>query len=96
MARAAAATDVLARSQSFKGMLQLLFAFQQNLRFSAVRSARTMTAYLLGAISMLVLPLRPGRVEPHAIKRRPKNHALLTVPRPLARAAILRARAAAA
>lgn len=96
MARAAAATDVLARALSFKGTLQLLLAFQQNLRLSAARSARTMTAHLLGAISMLVLPVRPGRIEPHAIKRRPKNHALLTVPRPLARAAILRARAPAA
>lgn len=94
MARAAAATDVAARALSFKGTLQLLLAFQHNLRLSAARSARTMTAHLLGAISMLVLPVRPGRVEPHAIKRRPKNHALLTVPRPLARAAILRARAA--
>jgi hypothetical protein len=96
MARAAAATEVLARALSFKGTLQLLLAFQQNLRLSAARSARTMTAHLLGAISMLVLPIRPGRIEPHAIKRRPKNHALLTVPRPLARAAILRARATAA
>jgi hypothetical protein len=93
MVRAAAATDVAARALSFKGTLQLLRAFQHNLRLSAARSARTMTAHLLGAISMLVLPVRPGRIEPHAIKRRPKNHALLTVARPLARAAILRARA---
>jgi Transposase DDE domain len=96
MARAAAATDVLARALSFKGTLQLLLAFQQHLRLSAARSARTMTAHLLGAISMLILPIRPGRVEPHAIKRRPKNHALLTVPRQRARANILRARAATA
>lgn len=96
MARAAAATDVLARALSFKGTLQLLLAFQHNLRLSAARSARTMTAHLLGAISMLVLPVRPGRIEPHAIKRRPKNHALLTVPRHRARAEILRTRVAAA
>jgi hypothetical protein len=55
-----------------------------------------MTAHLLGAISTLELPIRPGRVEPHAIKRRPKNHQLLTIPRRLARATILRAREAAA
>jgi len=53
-----------------------------------------MTAHLLGAISLLELPLRPGRVEPHAIKRRPKNHQLLTVPRDVARAEIRAARAA--
>jgi len=96
MTRAAAGASVLARALSFKGTLQLLLAFQQHLRLSASRSARTMTAHLLGAISMLELPKRPGRVEPHAIKRRPKAHQLLTVPRRVARAAILRAREAAA
>jgi hypothetical protein len=40
------------------------------------------------------LPIRPGRVEPHAIKRRPKTHALLTVPRNIAREQIMRTRAA--
>lgn len=88
--RAAAATQVLARSLSFKAALQLLLAFQQNLRFGGGRSARIMTAHLLGAISMLRLPVRPGRVEPHAVKRRGKNHAFLTVPRHIARAAILK------
>lgn len=96
MTRAAAGARVLARALSFKGTLQLLLAFQQHLRLSASRSARIMTAHLLGAISMLELPIRPGRVEPHAIKRRPKAHKLLTVPRRVARAAILRARETAA
>lgn len=96
MARAAAAARVVARSLSFKGALQLLLAFQQHLRLAAGKSARTMTAHLLGAISRLRLPIRPGRVEPHAIKRRPKNHQLLTVPRRIARAAILRSRKMAA
>lgn len=90
MTRAAAGARVLARSLSFNGTLQLLLAFEQHLRFGAGAAARTMTAHLLGAISLLKLPIRPGRVEPHAIKRRPKNHQLLTVPRQLARAAILR------
>jgi len=96
MTRAAAGARVLPRGLSFKGALQLLLAFQQHLRLSASRSARTMTAHLLGAIGMLELPIRPGRVEPHAIKRRPKAHQLLTVPRRVARAAILRAREAVA
>jgi hypothetical protein len=93
MTRAAAASGVLARALSFKGSVQLLLAFQQHLRHSAVRQAKIMTAHLLGAIRELKLPIRPGRVEPHAIKRRPKNHHRLTVPRNIARAAILRARA---
>lgn len=94
MARAAAATDVLARALSFKGSLQLLLAFQAHLRWAGKVSATAMTAHLLGAISQMVLPLRPGRVEPRAIKRRPKPHKLLTVPRHLAREQILQKRAA--
>lgn len=92
MSRAAAGARVLARALSFKGALQLLLAFQQQLRLAGNKSAKIMTAHLIGAISMLKLPIRPGRIEPHAVKRRPKDHKLLTVPRNVARAAILSAR----
>jgi hypothetical protein len=92
MSRAAAGSGVQPRSLSFKGTVQLLCTFEQQLRLCASNSARTMTAFLLGGISLLVLPVRPGRVEPHAVKRRAHNHALLTIPRNLARARILRAR----
>jgi hypothetical protein len=92
MTRAGVASNVLARALSFKGTVQLLLAFQQQLRHSARKRATIMIAHLLGAIGALRLPIRPGRVEPHAIKRRPKNHQLLMVPRPAARAAILRQR----
>ena len=92
MARAAAGAHILARSLSFKGALQLLLAFEQHLRFSAGIGARTMTAHLLGAVSRLRLPIRPGRVEPRAVKRRPKNLPLLTQPRHAARVAIMQSR----
>lgn len=92
MARAAAGACVLPRSLSFKGTLQFLLAFEQHLRFGGDSGAKAMTAKLLGAISMLTLPIRPGRVEPHAVKRRPKNHSLLTQPRDAARAAIWQSR----
>lgn len=94
MARAAAATVVIARALSFKGALQLLLAFQQHLRWAGKISVDTMIAHLLGAISRMVLPIRPGRIEPHAIKRRPKPHKLLTVPRHIAREQIRQKRAA--
>ena len=87
--RAAAAARVTARRLSFKGALQLLQAFQAQWRFASRASLRTMTAILLGAISRLRLPHRPRRVEPRAIKRRPKNHPLLTLPRQAARDKIL-------
>ncbi|MCS6303654.1 MAG: IS4 family transposase [Nitrospira sp.] len=93
MARAAAGAQLVARALSFKGAVQLLLAFQQQLRWAAAKSARILCAQILGAISAMRVPIRPGRIEPHAIKRRPKNHALLTVPRHVARAAIIRTRA---
>lgn len=85
MVRAAAGVGVTPRSLSFKGTVQLYLAFVQQLRFAIGASVRIMTAHLLGGIGSLRLPVRPGRVEPHAIRRRPKNHQLLTVPRPVAR-----------
>ena len=92
MVRAAVGSGVAARALSFKGTIQLFLAFEQQLRFAGRGSIGTMTAHLLGGISLLRLPVRPGRVEPHAIKRRPKPHMLLTVPRDVARSAILMSR----
>lgn len=89
MVRAATGSGVAPRSLSFKGTIQLYWAFEQQLRFAGGACARIMTAHLLGGIGLLRLPIRPGRVEPHAIKRRPKSHQLLTVPRHIARQNIL-------
>ena len=47
MSRAAAGSGVQPRSLSFKGTVQLLCTFEQQLRLCASRSARTMTAFLL-------------------------------------------------
>jgi hypothetical protein len=91
MARAAAGADMFTRALSFKATLQLLLAFQQHLRRAAGECADIMRTHLLNVVSRMILPMRPGRVEPRAIKRRPKNHALLTVPRHVARASIIRA-----
>ncbi|MCP4899128.1 MAG: IS4 family transposase [bacterium] len=40
-------------------------------------------------VKLVVNPLRPGRIEPRAVKRRPKNHRLLTLPRAEARQRLL-------
>lgn len=96
MARAAAGVQVIARALSFKGTLQLLLAFQQHLRWGGRKSMVLVSAHLLGAIGLMTLPIRPGRTEPHAIKRRPKNHALLTVHRNIARERIMQMRVASA
>lgn len=89
MAQAANLGGVLARALSFKSALQLLNAYHQQLRHSAGARACMMISHVLGAMALLRLHLRPGRVEPRAIKRRPKPHRLLTVPRSVARAAII-------
>lgn len=89
MAQAASLAQVLARALSFKGATQVLNAYHQQLRHSAGARMRVMIAHVLGAVSTLRLPWRPDRVEPRAIKRRPKPHRLLLVPRPLARLQIL-------
>lgn len=89
IAQAASLADVLARALSFKGAMQVLNAYHQQLRHSAGARFSLMIAHVLGALSMLRLPLRPPRVEPRAVKRRPKPHRLLLIPRPLARLRIL-------
>ena len=39
--------------------------------------------------SLIVNPMRPGRVEPRVIKRRMKNYRLMTKPRPELREALM-------
>jgi len=90
MASAAALADVLPRALSFKGTLQVVRAFSQALRFNLRESESRMHTHLLNAIAHLRLPHRPHRLEPRAVKRRPKPHRLLTVPRHIARAQLIR------
>lgn len=91
MVRAAAGANRIARALSFKATLQLFLAFQPQLHRAVGKRADLIRTHLLNAVSTMILPIRPGRVEPRAIKRRPKNHALLTVPRSIARVAIIHA-----
>jgi hypothetical protein len=67
-------------------------AFEQSLRHGSYRYVKAQTASMLEAIATRKLPVRPDRVEPQAVKRRPKRHPLLQVPRDIARAQILRKR----
>lgn len=85
MARAACLARVLPRQLSFKGVLQAFNAFAQTLRHCPRGNLLQRHAVLLNAIARLVLPERPGRVEPRAVKRRPKPHRLLTQPRAVER-----------
>ena len=84
MAQAAHLADVLPRQLSFKGTLQILNAFEQNLRFSPRARLGVRHEIVLAAIAQLLLPDRPDRSEPRAIKRRP-THQYLTKPRSVLR-----------
>lgn len=85
MAQAASFARVLARALSFKASMQVLNAYHQQLRHSAGARTRVMITHVLGALATMRLPWRPDRIEPRALKRRPKPHRLLLIPRPLAR-----------
>ncbi len=67
---------------SFKGAMQTLNAFRNVPLFSG--DAQETYQRILAAIASHRVGDRPGRVEPRAKKRRKKNYAVLTKPRPLA------------
>lgn len=90
MAQAASLGHVLPRELSFKGTLQLLRAFEQSLRHCPRGRLAFRRAVLLAGIAQLMLPDRPGRVEPRAVKRRPKPHKRLTKPRRVLRKRLLK------
>jgi hypothetical protein len=81
MAEAAIQHDLHPREVSFKGALQTLSAYRPLVeRATPIQSLR-LYGDLLSAIASHRVGDRPNRYEPRAIKRRPKPHALLTVPR---------------
>jgi Transposase DDE domain len=80
-AHAAHLARVVPRRMSFKATLQTLTNFFHKLRECPERKLPELHATLLQAIAKLLLPVRPNRCEPRAVKRRPKPHRLLTKPR---------------
>ena len=81
MLQSALLVGIMPRSISFKHCLQiwLLGAHQIDLLDQAQQKT------LLLMISQKRVDNRPGRIEPRAVKRRPKQSALLVVPREQAR-----------
>jgi len=82
MAQAALLADQIPRQLSFKHTVQVWNAWQQ--RCGDTADAVAINA-LLNLIAEQRVGLRPGRIEPRAIKRRPKPFPLLTKPRRAAR-----------
>ena len=81
MAQAASLADINPRQLSFKHTLQLWIAWRQNGTSSGDDSQRAMLFIL---IAQQRVGNRPGRIEPRAIKRRPKPYSLLTKSRSIA------------
>lgn len=90
MARAAYAASRLPRELSFKSALQLLNAFEMILRHCPRPHLARRHALLISGIARCKLPHRPNRVEPRAVKRRPRQYWLLTTPRHLLHARLRR------
>jgi hypothetical protein len=88
MAQAAATAGVCPRDLSFKGTLQTLVAFAAA-GWSCPTRRNALHAAVLRAVATHRVNDRPDRVEPRAVKRRPKKQVYLTEPRPLAKARLL-------
>lgn len=85
MAQSAKLANVLPRSLSFKHTLQLWLSWTSQ---APIGNQEQELLQLFNAIACIQVGNRPGRVEPRAMKRRPKPTPLLTRPRDEARALI--------
>lgn len=87
MAQAATLSDVLPRQLSFKHTVQLWLAWHQQPVALNIDGGQ---AHLFILIAQVTVGNRPGRIEPRAVKRRPKPFPLLMKPREVARNEIKR------
>ncbi len=87
MAQAAIHTKRLPRELSFKHSLQLWLAWDRQGTASKHGGDHSV---LLVLIAQQRVGKRPGRIEPRAVKRRPKPYPLLNQPRQLARERVLK------
>ena len=85
LAEAARLCETTPRRLSFRGALQTLLAFQAEGAGRSGRRRRDWAMTQRRAMTMHRVGMRPGRSEPRAVKRRPKPHKWLTVPRDQAR-----------
>ena len=85
MAQSAIVADRLPRELSFKHTVQLWMAW----RYHNAQCESTLRP-LFELIAEQRVGDRPGRIEPRAVKRRPKPYTFLTSPREVARARIVR------
>jgi hypothetical protein len=85
MAQAAATHAVEPTELSFTAAVQLLSAFSPAVIVAGSEERQRLWEELLRALASQRVGDRPDRVEPRAVKRRPKSHKLLNEPRAQAR-----------
>jgi len=86
MAQAALLADQVPRQLSFKHTVQIWLSWQHH--GAAIQDGVRLRA-LLALIAEPRVGRRTGRIEPRAVKRRPKQYPLMTKPRTQARAEVL-------
>jgi putative transposase len=91
MVTAAAKNGVEPRELSYKGTLQAFTAFRDALRTAQPDRRTQLWDAMFVAIAYDRVGDRPGRIEPRAKKRRPKEYDLLNTPRKEARNRLLNA-----
>jgi hypothetical protein len=89
MLQSAQEAGVLPRTLSFTAAMQSVGASWLVMVLSDDALASLLIDAALASMAEHIVGNRPGRVEPRAIKRRPKEHALLTKPRDQARADLI-------
>jgi len=77
----AARHPVPLRRVSFKAALTAMRHWAPLLHDATAKDRDSLYADMLASIAASPLPIRPNRVEPRAVKRRPKTYQLLTRPR---------------
>ena len=83
MVEAAVGCSVKTRQISFKGSLQALRQWEPHLNQSKITKEENhrLIQLLYDSIAGKIIPDRPGRSEPRAVKRRPKPYQLMNRPR---------------
>ena len=93
MAQAVALASVEMQRLSFKGAVDALRQYTLAMeREPTKRRRRRLWDRLLATLALDLVPLRPGRNEPRAVKRRPKAYQLLNKPRHIFRELLHRSR----
>jgi hypothetical protein len=82
MAQSALLADILPRQLSFKHTVQLWTAWSQQTQAGSIQANESVLFML---IAQKTVGNRPGRIEPRAVKRRPKAYPLLMEKREQAR-----------